>query len=123
MKSLMKSSSKIVEDEVFDLVDALQSPVLTHDHAWADYIPDRLIKIIPMARMKSLISHEKFASLAETCAFMMTRTFNSPMTSEWSEIYLHVSCHTCQEWWNEDHWKELDAHKELSDYDNRYNLM
>ena len=119
----MKSSQKVVEDGVFDLVDALSSPVLTHDQAWADYLPDRLIKIVPMARLKSLILQEKFASLAETCAFIMTRTFDSPMSSEWVNVYTYVSCKVCEEWWNEDHWKDGIAPQSLTDYEEKQFLM
>lgn len=119
----MKSSHKVVEDGVFDLVDALSSPVLTHAQIWADCIPDRLLKIVPMARLKSLILQEKFASLAETCAFMMTRTFESPMSSEWVNIYTYVSCKVCEEWWNEDHWKDGIAPGSLTDYENKQFLM
>jgi hypothetical protein len=113
----MKSSSKVVEDGVFDLVDALKSPVLTHAQSWADCIPDRLIKIIPMARMKSLILHEKYASLAETCAFIMTRSFEAPMQSEWVNIYTWLGCKVCEEWWNEDHWKDGISTESLTDYE------
>lgn len=74
--------NKIAEDGIFDLMDALSSPVLTHASTWKDCIPDRLIKIVPMARMKSLLLQEKYASLAETCAFIMTRTYEAPMQSE-----------------------------------------
>jgi len=115
--------NKVVEDGVFDLVDALSSPVLTHAQTWADCIPDRLIKIVPMARLKSLLLQEKFASLAETCAFIMTRTMEAPMSSEWVNIYTYVSCKVCEEWWNEDHWKDGIAPDNLTDYENKYLLM
>ena len=119
----MKSSQKVAEDGVFDLMDALTSPVLTHSQMWADLIPDRLIKIIPMSRMKSLLLQEKYASLAETCAFIMTRTYEAPMQSEWVNVYTYVSCKVCEEWWNEDHWKDGIAPESLTDYENKQYLM
>ena len=115
--------NQIIEDGVFDLVDALSSPVLTHAQSWADCIPDRLIRIVPMARLKSLILQEKYASLAETCAFIMTRTFESPMASEWVNIYTWLGCKVCEEWWNENHWKDGIAPEILSDYENKHYLM
>lgn len=115
--------NKIVEDSVFDLMDALSSPVLTHSQIWTNDIPDRLIKIIPMARLRSLVLQEKFASLAEVCAFIITRTFEAPMSREWIDIYTYVSCKVCEEWWNEDHWKTGIAPESLTDYEEKQFLM
>jgi hypothetical protein len=38
------------------------------------------------------------------------------MDSEWTDIYTHVSCKTLQDWFNEDHWKDVGAPPVLSDW-------
>jgi hypothetical protein len=118
----MKQESK-TDNYVFDLIDALQSPILTHDTSWADVIPTRIRKIIPIARMAALIKHEEFATYAEVCAFMMSRVMLSPLTGEWYEIYMHVSCTVCEKWFQENHWEELEAKRELSMYEQTQFLL
>lgn len=103
-----------VDSHVFDIVDALQSPVVTFDCMWADTIPRRLMDIIPMARMKALMRRERTATYAEVTAYLITRSFDAPMTSEWVDIYTHVSCQTLQEWFGEDRWVEMNAPRDLS---------
>jgi hypothetical protein len=107
----------------FDLIDALQSPILTHDTSWADTIPQRLLKVIPVARMASLAKHEELATLPEVTAFMYTRVAIAPLTGEWFEIYMHVSCKVCEDYFHEDHWQTLEAKKELSIYEQTQFLL
>jgi len=92
-------------DHVFDLTDALSSPFLTFCDAWADTIPERLLRIIPEARMVALRKNERLATYAECCAYIYTRTLEAPMHGEWVEIYLHVSCKTLEDWFGENHWE------------------
>ena len=123
MRDLMKQKSTTTNKYVFELMDALKSPVLTHAQSWADCIPQRILDIIPIARLKSLMLKEELATYPEVSAFIMTRCMEAPMDNEWTEIYLHVSCKVCEDYFNEDHWKELNAKKELSDYENKYHLL
>lgn len=101
---------------VLDIMDVLTAPVLTHSVAWKDSIPARLLKVITMDRLITAMKHEELASYAETCAFIMTRTFDAPMTYEWTEIYVHVACTTCEIHFQEDHWDKVKAKRELDDY-------
>ena len=110
------------DDYIFDLLDALRSPILTHAAAWSDCIPERLLKIIPLARLKSLMLHEEMASYAECTAFIMTRSMEAPMDSSWTDIYTHVSCQVCEEYFREDHWEAVKAPRELTDYQKNYEL-
>jgi len=118
----MKSQSKIINNHVFDLMDALRSPVLTHSIAWADTIPERLLKVIPIARLKSLMMKEETATDPETLAFIYTRVLEAPMTREWVDIYTHLGCKVCEEYWKENRWEAVGAPKEISDYDMSYFL-
>lgn len=119
----MKQESKIIDEQVFNLLDALQSPILTHDTSWHNVIPERLKKVIPQSRMIALMKNDEFATYEEVCAFMMTRVMLAPLTGEWFDIYMHVSCTVCQNNWNEDHWQLLEAKKKLSIYEQTQFLL
>lgn len=103
-------------DPVFDLMDALKSPILTFSQSWADTLPKRLLDIITMSRMVALMTHEEIATYPEAYAYFMTRTMEAPMQDEWVDIYLHVSCTVCEQYWKEDHWDELQAMRTLPEY-------
>lgn len=105
-----------MKDYAFDIMDALEAPVLTFSHGWSDMVPKRIYDIIPLARMKALMMHEEKATYAECCAYMMTRSLEAPMDYEWTDIYTHVSCTVLQEWFNEDHWDAVKAPRELSQW-------
>lgn len=109
----MKSSSN---DQIFDLMDALRSPVITHSLSWADTIPKRLLEIITTARLAKLYKHEEEASDPECVAFLYTACLEFPLSGEWVDIYTHLSCKIAQEYWQEDHWEAIQAPKVLNDY-------
>lgn len=111
-----------MKDYAFDILDALQAPILTHAATWADSIPERLIKTIPMARMLHLMQKKEYATLEEATAFLITRTYEAPMTSEWADIYVHCACITCERNFNEDHFEKVHASRKLTDYQERYLL-
>lgn len=100
---------------VFDLVDAISSPVLTFSQLWADMIPKRLFGILPLARMIALKQGEQLATYVECVIYIYTCTLEAPMDSEWVDIYTHVTCKTLQDWFNEDRWKEVGAPPVLSE--------
>ena len=114
----MKQESRI-DEQVFNLMDALRSPVLTFSTSWADCLPKRLLDIIPMARLKALIQHEELATYPEVTAYIMTATLEFPMHGEWVNIYTHVSCHVCEMWWGENHWEQVTDRRELSSDEER----
>lgn len=103
-----------MKDYAFDIIDALESPVLTFSQSWADSIPKRVLDIIPLARMKALMQHEELATYPEVTAYIITRSHEAPMDYEWTDIYTHVSCKVCEEWFGEDHWDDVKAPRELS---------
>lgn len=103
-------------DFVFDLMDVLSSPVLTFDTSWADLIPARLLKQVTLARIIALRKNECLATYLECVIYIYTRSMEAPMSSEWVDIYTHVSCQTLQDWFGEDHWNETKAPKKLSEW-------
>jgi hypothetical protein len=115
-------TQSLLNDQVFNLMDALRAPVLTQSVSWAEAIPERLLKIIPMARLASLYQHKEEATDPECVAFIMTASMEAPLTSEWVDIYTHLSCKVCEQYWQEDHWEAIKAPRVLSDYTNNYHL-
>jgi hypothetical protein len=111
-----------VKEAEFHLMDALQSPVLTHDASWADCIPQRLLNEIRMERLCMLMQHKEYAGDAECVAFMMTRIMNGLLSHDWVEIYIHLGCSVCESHWKEDHWEELQAQRKLTEYQEAYLL-
>lgn len=105
---------KVAENWIFDIMDALRSPILTHSQAWSDCIPKRILDIIPTARMAAILKKEELATFPEAVAFIMTRTMEAPMYREWVNIYTHVCCTVCEQYWKQDHWDELTDSRTLN---------
>ncbi|WP_422350880.1 hypothetical protein [Flagellimonas sp.] len=82
-----KSLKKAKSDFVLDFMDLLQSPIIVYPSQWQDAVPKDLLNNITMARMLTQMRGEHMASLTEVVAYMMPRTFESPMPSEWVNIY------------------------------------
>lgn len=103
-------------DGVFDILDVLTAPILTFSQLWADIIPERLLRQVPMARMISLIKRQQSATDIECVIYLYTRTYEAPMDRDWVDIYTHLSCRTLEDYFNEDHWNDIGAPKELSEW-------
>jgi hypothetical protein len=114
----VKPQPKEKSDDSFilDIVDALQAPILTFSPAWADTIPERMLRIVPLARMKGLMMRETSATYVECAIYIYTRSLDAPMDSEWVDIYTHVCCTVTEEYFGEDHWDYVKAPKELSNW-------
>lgn len=118
----MKPESRI-DEQVFNLMDALRSPIITFETSWADTIPPRLLNTITMSRMASLIKGEELATYPEVVAYIYTRSMIAPMSGEWFDVYMHVSCKVCEDYWQENVWEKLEGKKVLSDYENNQFLL
>lgn len=101
---------------VFDLMDALSAPVLTFSVAWAEMIPKRILDLIPMARMIALMSKSETATEEECAVYMYTRALEAPMSSDWVDIYLHITCKILEIRLGENHWDVLKAPRELNEW-------
>lgn len=105
-----------MKDYAFDLMDALQAPMITFNQSWADTIPKRILDIIPMARMIALSKCEQQATYPECVAYLYTRSLEAPMDHDWTEIYTHVSCVTLENWFGENHFEQVQAPRQLNDW-------
>ncbi|MDF2190495.1 hypothetical protein [Paraflavitalea sp. CAU 1676] len=104
------------KDFVFDIMDAISSPILTFSMLWADLIPNRLFNQVITARMISLMKSEELASYVECSIYLYTRSHESPMDNDWTDIYTHVCCQTLEQWFGEDHWDIVKAPRRLSEW-------
>lgn len=122
-KKQFKSYKKAKADFVFDFMDCLRSPVIVFKSAWQDAIPSDLLKKITMARMMCLMTGEPMASLTEVVVYMMPRTFEAPMCTEWVNIYAWCGLQYVNVFNNADQRKEMAAAmgkiapEKLSDYE------
>jgi hypothetical protein len=123
MLATKPASSKEVDNFVFDIMDMLGSPIITYSASWKDSIPMRLIDAIKLSRMTAKMQGSELATYPEVCAYIMTAIMEFPMHGEWVDIYLHVSCTVCEEYWNENHWEDVQARRQLTDYENKYILL
>lgn len=86
-KSTSKSKKKRTEDFVFNFMDCLTSPIIVFKSAWQDTIPKDILKNIKLSRLLCSMQQEEMASLTETLAYIMPRTYEAPMPMEWVNIY------------------------------------
>jgi len=111
-----RQNQRVVTNYVFDLMDALSSPILTFSSLWADTLPKRILDIIPISRLKALMADESMATYAECVVYLYTRSLEAPMDRDWTDIYLYVSCQTMKEWFEEDHSEHVQAPHQLNDW-------
>lgn len=82
-----KSFKKVKSDFIFDFMDILTGPIIVYPSAWQDLIPVDILQNITSARLIIQMEGKQTASLTEVVAYMMPRTYESPMPSEWTNIY------------------------------------
>jgi len=103
-------------------MDALESPILTHSQAWADTIPQRLLAQVTVARLANMVQKKETATDVEVAIFIYTRSLEAPMSSEWADIYFHITCKVLEQYFGENHWDDIKAPKDLDDYSINYLL-
>jgi len=81
------NKKKVKSDFVFEIMDSLTSPIIIFKSAWQEAIPKDLLEKITISRMLCLMKGEQTASITEVVAYMMPRTLEAPMPSEWVNIY------------------------------------
>ena len=106
-------------DFVLDLMDFMRSPIIVFKSTWQDAIPTEILKNIPISRLMSLMANEKMASLTEVVAYMMPRTLEGPLSTEWVNIYTWSGFQHAKTFGNNE---QLEVMKEivpktLSDYE------
>ena len=119
-KKLSISEKRSETDFVLDLMDFMRSPIIVFKSTWQDAVPSDLLKNIPMSRLMSMMTNEKMASLTEVVAYMMPRTLEGPLPTEWVNIYTWSGFQHAKTFGNKE---QLEAMKEivpktLSDYEN-----
>ena len=122
-KPIVKPNKNQKEDPVFDLMDCLTSPIIVFKSAWQDAIPRELLGKVTISRMMCLMKGEQMASITETVAYMMPRTFEAPLPTEWVNIYTWCGLQYAMLFNNENNRKDMVsamkdiAPKSLTDYE------
>lgn len=86
-RKILKPNKKRDSDFVFNFMDCLISPIIVFKSAWQDIIPKDILKNIKLSRLLCSMQQEEMASLTEALAYMMPRTYEAPMPTEWVNIY------------------------------------
>jgi len=81
---------KRLPKELFDIMDALQSPIIVYPSSWKDTIPRRIFDEILTARMISLMKNQRTATIPEVVAYMYPSSLEFPLNHHWTNIYLWV---------------------------------
>ena len=118
-EKVVKPTKKDKSDFVFDFMDCLASPIIVFKSAWQDTIPKDILGRIKLSRIICSMTQEKMASLIETLAYMMPRTYEAPMQTEWVNIYTWLGLQYAMQTKSKDQLEAMIeiAPKELSDYE------
>jgi hypothetical protein len=119
-EEVIKQPTKDKNDFVFDFMDCFVSPINVFKSAWQDTIPKDILGRIKLSRIICSMTQEKMASLTETLAYMMPRTYEAPMQTEWANIYTWLGLQYAMQTKSKDQLEVMIeiAPKELSDYEN-----
>jgi len=110
-EKILKPNKKRDNDFVFNFMDCLTSPIIVFKSAWQDTIPKDILKNIKLSRLLCSMQQEEMASLTEALAYMMPRTYEAPMPTEWVNIYTWLGLQYAGQFKNTD---QLDAMKEIA---------
>ena len=116
-EKVVKPTKKDKSDFVFDFMDCLASLIIVFKSVWQDTIPKDILGRVKMSRLICSITKEKMESLTETLAYIMPRTYEAPMITEWVNIYTWLSIQYAIQYKKEEQLKAITeiAPKELSD--------
>lgn len=111
-----KVSSSLIKNSIFDLLDCFHSPIIVFESAWKDDIPKDLKQSIVGDRMIAYFNKEELATYSEVAAYIMPRTYESPLRSEWVNIY----CWCCNQYLkSKNRQMNPNAPETLTDYEHK----
>lgn len=118
-RKILKLNKKRSNDFVFNFMDCLTSPIVVFKSAWQDIIPKDILKNIKLSRLLCSMQQEETASLIEALAYMMPRTYEAPMPTEWVNIYTWLGLQYASQFKNSDQFNAMKeiAPNELSVYE------
>ncbi len=118
-KKTSKSNKKRTNDFVFNFMDCLTSPIIVFKSAWQDTIPKDILKNIKLSRLLCSMQQEEMASLTETLVYIMPRTYEAPMPTEWVNIYTWLGLQYAGQFKNKEQLNAMTeiAPSKLSEYE------
>lgn len=81
---------KQIEPWIFEMMDAICSPVIVFQSSWKESIPESVLADIKVARLLVLMKQEKTATIPEALAYLYPATMEMPLNSHWANVYLWV---------------------------------
>lgn len=109
-----KNTKKAQDDFVFEFMDCMTSPIIVFRSAWQDAIPKDLLEKITISRMLCLMKGEQKASFTEVVAYMMPRTLESPLQTEWVNIYTWCGLQYANLFNGKEQWSMVSAMKDIA---------
>jgi len=110
-KKTSKSNKNRSNDFVFNFMDCLTSPIIVFKSAWQDTIPKDILNNIKLSRLLCSMQQEEMASVTETLVYIMPRTYEAPMPTEWVNIYTWLGLQYATQFKNDN---QLDAMIEIA---------
>jgi len=84
-----------IDKGISDIVGVFRDPIIASPGGWADSLPDWLKHAITLERLienvRALHEGEMTGTDAEACAYLFTASLESPMDSDWTDIYLYIA--------------------------------
>jgi len=78
-----------------EIVGALMDPIIVWPGGWEDTLPDWIKSEIQLERlaqnMRALKGEKMTATDAEVCAYLYTASLTTPMSRDWTQIYLYIA--------------------------------
>lgn len=107
---------KKFDSVIFDVMEAMQAPIITCGPQWTDTIPQKVKDNVRLARIIALMKNEELATLEECVVYLSSCSLQAPMDYEWTKIYLHIGYKTMENELDEILWKEMEPPKELDEW-------
>jgi hypothetical protein len=92
-----------LDSAISDLAFALKGPLIVYETSWADSLPKWIRQEITSSRLiRGMLIHKaresaELATDLETVAYLFPASMISPMTRDWTEIYLWLSAKCIRE--------------------------
>ncbi len=99
---------------IAELINAFTGPLVLFSTSWADTMPDRIVKLLPMARMIALQKDEQLGTYEEVSLYLMSASLEIPLSHDWAQIYTHCAATMLEKWFNENAWDKTEAPRELN---------
>jgi hypothetical protein len=111
-----------IDEQIFNLMDALRSPILSFDPGWSHGIMKEIFDAVVIERMTNLFQGIEMATYPEAAIYLSAVSSTFPMDEDWSKIYIHVTCTVFERHLQRNEWHIDPNARTLNDYQRNYLL-